>query len=97
MPTPPTMKKRPRQPKRCVIQNSGTLRKPRPTYCPTEYMAFARARSCCGNQVARIRLLAGKQGASNTPTPIRVRSSAFSERTTPISAVKSDQKTTAMK
>ncbi len=91
------MKNRPRQPNCCVIQNSGTLRKPRPKFIPTEYTELARARSCCGNQVARIRLLAGKHGASKTPTPSLVAISPPSELTTPISPVKSDQKAMAMK
>ena len=44
-----------------------------------------------------MRLLAGKQGDSNTPTPMRVRRSPSNDRTAAISAVKRDQKTTAMK
>jgi len=44
-----------------------------------------------------MRLFAGKHGASKMPTPIRVRISPFSDRTTPITAVQSDHATTAMK
>ena len=59
---------RPRQPNVCVIQNSGTLRKPDAGVLPDRVDRSWRARvRCCGNHDARIRLLAGKHGASNVP------------------------------
>ena len=92
MPRPPTMKNSPRQPNRCVIQNSGTLRKPEPDVLPERVdrrwrgparAAETRSRGC------------GCWPGSTAPRRCRRRSASGSgpsaSCTTPISAVKSDQ------
>ena len=50
-------------------------------------MLLARARSCCGNQLFSTRLLAGKQGASQTPSATRSPTNAPTVLTRPCSIV----------
>jgi len=53
-------------------------------------MLLARALSCCGNQLLSTRLLAGKHGASQNPSPTRRPMNAPTELTMPWNIVKTD-------
>src|SRR5580692_11350723 len=90
MPVTPTMRNNARQPHAALIQNNTGLRKARPKYCPIEYTPVARARSCCGNQVLRTRLLQGKAGASATPRARRALRSEARPEESPCRVVQTD-------
>src|SRR5206468_12316027 len=96
-PAAPARIKRLRQPNWPTIQNSNGLMKARPKYWPTAYTLFARARSCCGNHELKTRLLAGKQGASATPSPNRQVMRLITPDTKPCSNVHADHNETERK